>query len=434
MTDGKRDRFPVAASPDGQPGPEGDSTAYCAGEHSRASARRTVEVTVRTITDEQRRARLGRRHALARPVRSVERAASAVVALHSSDPTSVVLSARARIAGFGVDAFERALYDDRSLVRMLGMRRTLFVIPRDLAGTMQAACTDALVAAERKRLVGMLTEQGVAADAAAWLRRVCRKTFAALEERGEATARELTADVPELGEKLLFGAGKRWEATVGVSTRVLFLLATEGAILRTRPLGGWTSGQYRWAPVDRWLGTPLERPERAAACAEVLGRYLAAFGPATHADLRWWTGWTARLVTTTLEAIGAVEVALEGGAGFVTADDDRAVRRPEPWVALLPCLDPTVMGWKQRAWFLGDHADAVFDRNGNAGATVWADGRIVGGWAQTREGEIAVELLEPVSAATRKRIDAERRRLRSWLGDVRFRSRFPSPLERSLRG
>jgi hypothetical protein len=92
------------------------------------------------------------------------------------------------------------------------------------------------------------------------------------------------------------------------------------------------------------------------------------------------------------------------------------------------------MGWKERNWYLGDHASRLFDRAGNAGPTVWANGRIVGGWTQTDDGDIAVELLERVDARARKRIDAERECLRTWLGDVRIRSRFRSPHERSLNG
>ncbi len=90
------------------------------------------------------------------------------------------------------------------------------------------------------------------------------------------------------------------------------------------------------------------------------------------------------------------------------------------------------MGWKQRAWYLGDYASELFDRNGNAGPTVWANGRVVGGWGQTSEGEVVVELLDRVDARTRKTIDAERDRLRDWLGDVRIRTRFPTPIEKRL--
>ena len=92
------------------------------------------------------------------------------------------------------------------------------------------------------------------------------------------------------------------------------------------------------------------------------------------------------------------------------------------------------MAWKERAWFLGPHAGRLFDRNGNAGPTIWADGRVVGGWGQAPDGEIRLELLEDVGAATRRRIDAEAARLAAWLGDVRFRPRFTSPLERALVG
>jgi hypothetical protein len=357
-----------------------------------------------------------------------------MVGLHSSDPATVFLSARARVEGFAPTDLEDALYERRSLVRMLGMRRTLFVVPRDLAAVMDEACTKALVPVERKRLVRLLEEQRIApkGTGARWLERVEAETLQALVSRGQGTARELTKDVPELGAKLSFGEGKTWAGTMGVSTRVLFLLATQGRIVRARPLGAWTSGQYRWAPTETWLGEPLPAIEHAEACAELLRRWLRAFAPATATDIRWWTGWTARLATKTLESIGAEAVVLDKGIGYALPDDVKKVSRVEPWVALLPGLDSTVMGWKERGWYLGDHASELFDGNGNAGPTVWANGQVVGGWTQTGDGEVIVELLEPVDAKTRKTIDAERVRLRDWLGDVRIKTRFPTPLERTL--
>jgi hypothetical protein len=386
------------------------------------------------ITQKERRARLGLRHHLASPAASPEEVAASMVGLHSSDPVSVFLSAWARVDGFEPADLEDALYRRRSLVRMLGMRRTLFVVPVDLAAVMDEACTKALAPRQRSRLIRVLEEQRVApaGRGARWLDRVALDTLAALEERGEASARELTADVPKLATKLRFGQGTTWSGTVGVSTRVLFLLATEGKIVRTRPLGRWTSGQYRWATTERWLGGPLPELDHAEACAGLLGRWLRAFGPATMTDIRWWTGWTAKLATATLGDIGAVEVALGDDVGYVLPGDLDPVNEPDPWVALLPGLDPTVMGWKERAWYLGDRASALFDRNGNAGPTVWANGRVVGAWAQTEDGEVAVELFGRLDAATRRRIDTERDRLRAWLGDVRISPRFGTPLAKAL--
>ncbi|HEY7761917.1 MAG TPA: winged helix DNA-binding domain-containing protein [Actinomycetota bacterium] len=387
---------------------------------------------MRTIDVDERRARLGVRHRLAPPAPGVDEAFGSIVGAHSSDPATVFLSAWARVEGFEPTQLERALYERRSLVRMLGMRRTLFVVPADLAGVMNEACTKALVPGQRKRLTAMLGEQGVADDPARWLGRVSRRTMAALESRGEASARELTADVPELATKLSFGTGKAWGGTVGVSTRVLFLLATEGRIVRVRPAGSWTSGQYRWAPVDRWLDGGLPDVPRDEACSELLRRWLRAFGPATTADLRWWTGWTAKLAASTLAEVGAEEVELERGTGWVLPDDLEPVTTPDPWVALLPSLDATVMGWKERDWYLGDHAGALFDRNGNAGPTIWADGRVVGGWAQAAEGGIVTRLLEPIGDDAAAAIDAERERLERWLGSVRVTPRFRTPLDREL--
>jgi hypothetical protein len=390
--------------------------------------------TVRKIGVEERRARLGLRHFLAQRADSVDEVAAGLVGLHSSDPATVFLSAWARGEAFTPTDLEDALYERRSLVRMLGMRRTLFVVPRDLAAVMDAACTKALVPGQRKRLIRMLEDQGIARTGRGdrWLDRVEAETLDVLARRGEATARELTKDVPELGAKLRFGEGSTWAATVGVSTRVLFLLAAEGRAVRTRPLGTWTSGQYRWAPTETWLGGPLPSLDHAEACAGLLGRWLRASGPATIKDLRWWTGWTAKLAAKTLGALDAVEVELDEGTGYVLPDDLYPPGEIEQWVALLPGLDPTVMGWKDREWYLGDHASSLFDRNGNAGPTVWVNGRAVGGWTQANDGEVVVELLEQIDARTRKSIDAECERLRAWLGDVRIRWRFPAPIERSL--
>jgi hypothetical protein len=389
---------------------------------------------MRKISHEERRVRLGLRHGLARPLDSAEEAVDAMVALHSSDPATVYLSAWARVAGFAPPDLEDALYDRKTLVRMLGMRRTLFVVPVEVAAIMNEACTRAVLPAQTRRLVAMLEEQGVVPEGEAerWIDRVAGEMLAALAMRGPSTARELTQSVPDLGLKLRFGEGKTWAATVGVSTRMLFLVSTDGRILRARPLGSWMSGQYRWARTDDWLGAPLAEPDHDQACAGLLSRWLKAFGPATTVDIRWWTGWTVKRVAKTLEAIEAVEVELEDGAGYVLPDDVEPVSGTEPWVAFLPSLDPTVMGWKERAWYLGEHGSRLFDTNGNAGPSVWANGRVVGGWAQLDDGRVVVELLEPVDAKKRKMIDAQGMRLRDWLGDVRIKPRFRTPLQRSL--
>jgi len=387
---------------------------------------------MRKVSVAERRARLALRHDLSAPAASVATTTSDMVALHSSDPVTVYLSAFARVRGFAPPDLERALYERKTLVRMLGMRRTLFVVPLRTAAVMDEACTKALVAAQRRRLITMIEGQGIAKDGARWLDRVSARTLEALRARREAAAVELTHDVPQLAKKLTIGQGKTWGGQVGLSTRVLFLLATEGRIVRTRPRGTWVSGQYRWAEIETWLGGPLPARPRREASAELLRRWLHTFGPGTTTDIRWWTGWTSAQTKQALADVDAEGVDVGGATGFVLPDDKDPVEPPDAWARLLPGLDPTTMGWKERDWYLGAHAGRLFDRNGNAAPTVWADGRVVGGWAQTPDGRVIVELLEKVSRPTRLQVEEERGRLEAWFGDTRVVPRFRTPLERQL--
>src|SRR3954447_4750013 len=115
----------------------------------------------------ERRARLGLRHGLAAPLETPEQAAGAVVALHGTDAASVFLSALARMRDGEVAAVEHALYEERSLLRVLSMRRTMFVAPVETAAIMLAACSRDVAARERRKLIGFLEAAGI--GGADWL-------------------------------------------------------------------------------------------------------------------------------------------------------------------------------------------------------------------------------------------------------------------------
>jgi hypothetical protein len=390
---------------------------------------------VQRISDRERRARLAVRHHLAGRAKApqVEALAERMVGLHATDPATVFLAAAARLKKPAVEAVERALYDDRTLVRTLCMRRTLFVVPVGLVPVVQAAVTEALVPAERKRTVRMIEENGIARDGVRWLREVEAETLAAIEARREATGAELGKAVPRLAAKIPYGEGKTWAGKMGMTTRVLSLLSCEQRVVRGRPHGSWTSTRYRWAPMQAWLpdGVPTWKPDEARA--ELARRWLAAFGPGTMADLKWWTGWPLGQTRQAVASLDAVEVRLDDGSvGIVLADDLAPVRSPQPWAALLPSLDPTTMGWVERDWYLGPHRHAVFDRAGNAGPTVWWDGRIVGGWTQRKDGEVAWRLLDDIGADGRRAVEREVERLQAWLAGAVVVPRFLTPLYEEL--
>jgi hypothetical protein len=391
---------------------------------------------VRRITLDERRARLAIRHHLAPAARGsdVTEVARDLVGFHATDPATVYLAACARLVDGRVETVEKALYDQRLLVRMLGMRRTMFVLSTDLVPVVQAACTRAIAVNERRRTLQLLAEGGIAQDPARWLERTEARALEALHRRGPSTASELATAVPELGRQIAYGEGKKWAGVMGVSTRVLFGLASDGRIVRGRPRGTWLSNQYRWVPVESWLGGGIAELGTDAARTELARAWLRSFGPATAADLTWWTGWTVGVVKQALAALDVVEVDVDGapGPGLVLADDVEPVASPGPWVALLPALDPTVMGWTHRDWYLGQHRPALFDTSGNAGPTVWCDGRIVGGWTLRPDGEVVVQLLEAVGEEAATAIDGAADRLGQWFGHVRVIPKFRTPLERQL--
>ena len=383
------------------------------------------------ITTAQRRSRLLARQGFVRPL-EVDDAARTLVGLHASDPVTPYVALWARVPGFERAQLAQALYDERRLLRVLGMRRTLFVVPHDQAAFMQAGCTRKMVGPQTRRLVKMLAEQElVDGDPAAFVARVGDEVVRRLEADGPATARELREQIPELKLQIRFGEGKAYGGTVGFSTRLLFLLATTGRIVRGRPLGSWLSSQYRWAALPDWIGGSLPVVEAEHARAELLRRWLACYGPGTFTDLHWWSGWGKRDTRKALAACGAVEVQLEQGPGWDLPDAPDAA--PAHHVALTPSLDPTIMAYKDRGWLLGEHGPRVFDRNGNAGPLAWVDGRVVGGWAHHKgTGEVRLGLLEDVGAEAEAQLRDRAAALQVWLGDTRISPRFSAPLDKEL--
>ena len=387
-------------------------------------------------TTTARRARIAVRHHLHPEHRAadVQAATTGMVALHATDPASVYLGLLARTRALTVDDVDRALYDDRSLVRVMAMRRTIFATTATEAVVPFAACTLRVAATERARLVKGLAVGSAVSDPEAWLDEVLVETAAALAELGEPTAQELTAAVPLLQTRWNPSPGTRYGGETPVTSRILSQLSMEGVIERGRPTGAsFTSTRYRWRIVDPPIASAAIELGEAEGRRQLVARWLERFGPATEADLVWWTGLTKTHVRQAVAAIDVETVDLDGTPGLALAGDEADDDAPGPWVALLPGLDPTAMGWRERDWYLDPElVPELFDRSGNAGPSIWADGRVVGGWAQRSDGTIATELLVDVSDEHHDLLEIERRRVVEFLGDVRVTPRFRSPLERRL--
>jgi Winged helix DNA-binding domain len=357
-----------------------------------------------------------------------------MVCLHGTDPATVYLSAWARVDGMTVADLDRALYVERSLVKHLAMRRTLFVFPRDLLPFAQAGVSSRVAEAERSRLIRDVERAGLHRNGERWLSEAGQQVLAALSDGREATSSQLRNEIPLLEGSIAYGEGKSWGGQAPVGPRVLTTLSAAGRIVRASNDAGWTTSRPRWASMGSWLGEDLAPPSEAEGVARLVERWLRAFGPGTVADLKWWLGSTVAAVRRALADLSAVEVDLDGHAGYLLPDDPEAEDPVEPWPALLPPLDPTTMGWFERDWYLGQYRPQLFDTSGNAGPTVWWDGRIVGGWRQTDTGEVVLQMLEDVGDEGLRALEHEAARLTEWFGGVRVLPRFPSPLAKAVAG
>jgi hypothetical protein len=268
-------------------------------------------------------------------------------------------------------------------------------------------------------------------DPANWLAELEADVLAYLAKVDDASTAELGDAVPGLQTLVDNGSGK-WTRRAPISSRVLVTLAMDGHIVRGRPAGTWCSSQYRWALSTSWFSGPKKDTAALDAEHDLLRAYVDAFGPVTFTDMRWWTGWTVAKLKRTIASLSLQRVSLDRGEEGFVLEVDSPTDSQIGCASLLPGLDSTSMGWKERDWYLGDHGPALFDRNGNAGPSVWWRGRMVGAWAQRPDGQVVTGLLDDVGAEAERAIRERADELARWLEGVVVAPRFRTPLERSL--
>ncbi|GLU47076.1 hypothetical protein Nans01_14270 [Nocardiopsis ansamitocini] len=350
-----------------------------------------------------------------------------MTALHATEPATVYLSCWARVASLTVSDVDRALYEDRRLVKQLAMRRTLFVFPHELLPAVWPSASARVAGTERARMAKDVVKAGLTDDGDGWLDQAREEVLALLADAPQGLAAiDARRAVPRIDVKVEGTAGEVWSAP-----RVLTHLGATADIVRGVNTGRFTTSQPRWTLTRHWLDDVPPPWSAGEGYRELVRRWLYSFGPGTEDDLVWWLGATKTIVRRALAELEAVTVSLDDGTtGWLLPDDVAAVADPGEWVALLPVLDPTVMGWRGRDFYLGPHREQLFEGRGNAGTTAWANGRAIGSWVQDDAGVVRVHLLESVPASTQRALANEATRLTEWLDGVRIGTGYVSPAMR----
>jgi len=324
-----------------------------------------------------------------------------IVALHATGPLSPYLSLWSRMKGFAAEQLDLELYERRSLVRVTCMRSTLHVVPSQrLPAFFQA--TKARQRRNLQQLGYLLVQSGLSDEGQeeAAVVRLRDRIAEVVADRGPSTVAELSKRIPELRAKFHYAPDKPYGGQFSVGSQLVPWMCILGLLVRTRPRGSWRSNLYEYAPLAAWLpDVDLEALTFQEAQLQLLGWYLAAFGPATVEDMAWWSGLSKGQTTKALHALGDktewVTIRGLGDSYVILKDDLRLLQETkpakEPVINLLPSLDPYIMGYRDRTRFLEpERRQQVFDRAGNAIATVWVDGRVVGAWQEQGSG---IELL-----------------------------------------
>jgi len=355
--------------------------------------------------------------------------------LHATEAASVHMAVHARVDGVSVGDIERELYDERSLVKQLAMRRTLFVFPRDLLAATWGSASSRVAATELRGLAQDIEQAGVADDGAAWVDAAVAQVVSHLSGGQSLDVAALRKALPVLESRITFGSGK-WTQEGPAAPRVVTVAGARGDVVRGVNAGHWRLSKPQWASMGAWLGEQIDRLDEASGYAELVRRWLGTFGPGTETDIVWWLGATKSAVRRALADVDAVEVLLDSGdTGYVLPDDLGAVEPVDEWAALLPTLDPTSMGWKQRDFYL-DPADVPYlvDRAGNIGTTAWWNGHVVGCWVQDDDARVKVIIRDPstLPAAALDALESEAERLTAWLDGVVVNTIYASPQMKGL--
>jgi hypothetical protein len=351
-------------------------------------------VTEVLTTRQLNRASLARQYLLQRRTGSTYTTVEHLVGLQAQEPQEPYVGLWSRLEGFE-PAELVALLEQRDAVRTALMRRTLHLMTsRDalaLRPLHQPMLVQRMLSTLRRRLTDVDLDQ---------LAELARPLFAE-EPRGVTEVARLLADRwPEVPPPDLGNA-----------------LSSLLPLVQVPPRGLWRkNGAARQTTIDSWLGRPLADP--GASADELVRRYLAAYGPASSADVRAWSGLPGLRETLQRLRPELRTFRDERGRELFDVPDGPLPEADTPAPPrFLPAFDNAVLGYDDRGRIIDD----AYRGLSVAGARlVLVDGRVVATWST--EGDVddmtvQVRALRPLPRDERDAVVAEGESLLRFLTD-----------------
>ncbi|UCC18384.1 MAG: AlkZ family DNA glycosylase [Promethearchaeota archaeon] len=286
--------------------------------------------------------------------------------LHSTRLSTSYLSLFARTKNFKKIDLERELYINKTLGRIRGMRRTLFI-----------------------ETIGMIPIVHNATF------KLSEKNFEKYMEFHKVSVKEYQ-DISERIMKILKGRElsaselRKELASKSNIPAIIHLMCNYGLLIRGTPIKDWKDMRNKYAVFREYFPTlDLKRINEKEAIKILVEKYIKTYGPTSENDISWWTGLTKTEIKVALQNIESQLIrvnisSINGNFIILNSDIERLQHLDDiekPIITLLPELDPYPMGYKNRERYIDTkNYSNIFDRSGNIARTIFLDGVAIGVW------------------------------------------------------
>ncbi len=298
--------------------------------------------------------------------------------LHSTELTTSYLSLFARTNNFMKSNLEEALYLNKTLARIRGMRRTLFIETQNLIPIVYTATSNIIEGSFEKYMEFhkvTLTEY----------QEVSQKIMGILNGR-ELSASEIRK---EMDSKSNIPA-------------IIQVMCNYGLLIRGKPIKDWRDRRNKYALFnDYFPSLDLTKIDEKDAIQLLVEKYIKSYGPVSVNDISWWTGLTKTKIRDALDTTNyqfeKVKISKLNKVLLMFKEDIDTLKSinisGKQTLTLLPRLDPYPMGYKERDRYIDEkYYGNIFDRSGNITSTIFLDGTAIGVWDMEDKPENIVKI------------------------------------------
>ncbi|MFX1268176.1 MAG: DNA glycosylase AlkZ-like family protein [Promethearchaeota archaeon] len=289
-----------------------------------------------------------------------------ICGLHATGTMEPYLTLFARTPDFKKEELENELYIKKTLGRIRGIRKTLFIHTKKMIPIIHSATKNLI----EKLFEKYLNYRGISSKD---YKKLSREIMNLLSQKEMSTS--------EIKKTL------NSQKDIGA---IISIMCDKMAIIRTKPIKSWKDRRIRYASFkDYFPEINIHNYNEEEALKILVKKYLVSYGPSTENDIVWWTGIIKSKIRRALDQfrdeIANIKISPLNHNFLIMQTDIEKLNNltltRENSINFLPQLDPYLMGYKDRKRYIEiNNYDYVFDRSGNITSTIVLDGKIIGVW------------------------------------------------------